>query len=179
MKKLLFLSALLITTVTFAQKKEPLKLTNAVVVGQMDDSADRYSIEVKLTEVLNDHGIVAIPSLNVIKKGGDSRALASDTMQMQLAEKGVDTYLLVTIRGYDRKFKPAENQVNLETELERANLFKLYQEDIVSVSVEFKFYRNNECVYVEVMKIKSIGSREVALKKFKKKLNKVIEKKWK
>ena len=73
----------------------------------------------------------------------------------------------------------AEKQDNLNDALERGNLFKIYQPDIVSVSFEFKFFRNGEFVYADIVKLGNIGERESVLKKFRKKLNKVIVKEWK
>jgi len=181
MKAILILTLLCFTTVAFGQKKKKvdLNLTNAIVVGQTDNGADRYSIEVNLTELFNSSDITAVPSLNIIKTGADSKILASDSMKAVLAAKGIDTYVLVTVRGYDRKFKPAKTQVDLSSELQRANLFELYQVDIVSVSFELKFYRNDECVYTEIIKIGSIGSRETVIKKFRKKVTKLIKRRWK
>ena len=119
MKIILLLTLLCFTTGAFAQKKQKTKLnlTNAIVVGQTDNGPDRYSIEVNLTEILNSKGVTAVPSLNIIKTGADSKILASDSMKAVLAAKGIDTYILVTVRGYDRKFKPAKNQVDLSSEL--------------------------------------------------------------
>ena len=181
MKTIILLTLLCFTTITFGQKKKKfdLNLTNAIVVGQTDNGADRYSIEVNLTEILNSNGVLAIPALNVAKTGADAKILASDSMKAVLAAKGIDTYVLVTVRGYDRRFKPAETQVDLSSELQRANLFQLYQMDLVSVSFELKFYRNDECVYSEIIRIGSIGSRESVIKKFRKKVNKLLKKRWK
>ena len=128
MKTILLLTLLCCTTIAHGQKKKKVKLnlTNAIVVGQTDNGADRYSIEVNLTEILNSKGIKAVPSLNVLKTGADSKILVSDSVKKVLAAKGIDTYVLVTVRGYDRRFKPAKAQVDLSSELQRANLFELY-----------------------------------------------------
>jgi hypothetical protein len=179
MKNLLVITLSLITCLSYGQKQAPLNLTNALVVGQMDASEDRYSIEVNLTELLNSNNVKAMPSLNMVKLGSDAQIFGSDSLSKVLASKGIDTYCLVTVRGYDKSFKISEKQDNLKDALERGNLFKIYQPDIVSVSFEFKFFRNGEFVYADIVKLGNIGERESVLKKFRKKLNKVIVKEWK
>lgn len=167
-----------LTSVAQSKRKPGLNLTNAVVVGQMDDQADRYSIEVNLTEMLTDQGIKAVPSLNLVKIGQDSRDLAEDSLTNVVKNKNMDTYCLVTVRGYDKRFKTTENQDSLAVALEQGNLFSLYQMDIISVSFEFKFYREGEFIYSDIVRIGSIGDRDAVLKKFRRKVVKRI-KAWK
>lgn len=162
-----------------AQKKQPLHLKNCVVIGQLDDPNDRYALEINLTDLLVTNGVKTIPSLNMLKLGGDAIVLASDTLQQQLLAKGVDTYMLVSVRGYDRRFKVSEYQPDLKEALEATSLFNLYREDIVSVSIEFKFYRNNKFVYGDMVKCGNIGTREEVIKRLRNKLEKRIGKKWK
>ena len=70
MKYILFLTAIILSNLSFAQTKE-LNLTNALVIGQLDRSEDRYSIEIALTELLADAGVKALPSLNILKVGAE------------------------------------------------------------------------------------------------------------
>jgi len=70
MKYILFLSVIILSNISFTQTKE-LNLTNALVIGQLDRSEDRYSIEIALTELLADAGVKALPSLNILKVGAD------------------------------------------------------------------------------------------------------------
>ncbi len=169
----------MMSTVFGQTKKQPLNLTNAVVVGQLDNPEDRYSLEINLTQVLVDNGIKAIPSLNIMKMGGDPQVLDSDSLRTELKNKGIDTYLLATVRGYDRKFKKSTKNDDFKTALSVGSLFDLYREDIVSISFEFKFYRNGEFVYGEIVKCGNISDRATVLKRFVKKVNKRVAKKWK
>lgn len=162
----------------FSQKKGDINLTNAVVIGQMDNQEDRYSVEINVTEMLTSRGMKSIPSLNMIKLGADSRELASDSIATILKGKGIDTYMLVSVRGYDRSFKVSDNPGTLAESLDRANLFEIYAMDIVSVSFEIKIYRKGEFVHSEIIKLGNVGGRESVLKKFRKKLGKKIDKKW-
>lgn len=168
------------TTTAFSQKKGKVKvnLTNAVVVGQMDKQEDRFSIEITLTEMLTSRGMKAMPSLNLVKRGSDSGIMASDSVSNLLKGKGIDTYMLVSVRGYDRKYKVADNPGTLDEALDRGNLFEIYAMDIVSVSFEVKFYREGKFIHSEVVKIGNVGGRDSVLKKFRKKIGKKIDKKW-
>ena len=161
------------------KKKEKLNLTNAVIIGMIDNQDDRYSIEINMTELFTSRGVKAIPSLNLIKLGADSRTLASDSMANVIKEKGFDTYVLISVRGYDKRFKLSENQPDFEEALNAGTLYELYQPDIVSVSLEFKFYREGKYVTSYMVKCGNIGSRDSVIKRFRKKVGKLIDKKWK
>ena len=178
MKKYIYLFVLLATVnVSFAQKVK-LGLKNAVVIGQLDNAEDRYSLEINLTELLTSRGVKTVPSLNIMKMGSDSQLFASDSMTQVLKAKGIDTYILVSVRGYDRKFKPSTSKDNLFKSLELGSLFNLYQPDIVSVSFEFKFFRNGEFVMSDIVKCANVSDRETVLKRFRNKVGKRISSKW-
>lgn len=158
--------------------KTSISLQNALVIGQMDTPEDRYSIEITLTQMLANMGVKAVPSLNVLKLGSDARSLATDSIQKVIATKGVDTYCLVTIRGFDRKYTVSNNADDLGTALDQASFFEMYRADAVSISFQFKFFRDNKCVHSEIVKCGNIGSRESVLKRFRKKVGRRIKKSW-
>ena len=165
-----------------AQKKKdqkPLDLTNVVIIGQMDDTSDRYSVEINMTELFSTNGVKSKASLNLMKQGADSEILASDSLKTVLEAQGYDTYLLSTVRGYDKRFKMSDANDDFKTSLGRGNLFSIYQEGVVSVSFEFKFFRNGELVRDEVIKCGNAGSREKVLSKLRKKVRKRLVKDWK
>ena len=171
------LMMLLISSAVFAQKVD-LNLTNALVIGQMDNQEDRYSIEINMTEMMTSRGMKAMPSLNMIKRGADSRVLASDSVAQVCKSKGIDTYVLVSVRGYDRKFKTTGKKETLTEALDRGNLFQLYSPDIVSVSFELKFFRNGEFLHSEIIKLGNVGGRESVIKRFRSKVGKKLDKNW-
>lgn len=182
MKKLFLLSAVVFLAVTATaqgKKKEALHLKNALVIGQMDNAEDRYSMEIILTDLFTRNGVKTIPSLNVLKLGSDAIVLATDSLQQQMAARGIDTYMLVSVRGYDRKFKVSEKQDDFKTALEGASIFDLYREDIVSISFEFKFFRAGQFVYSEIIKCGNISDRETVIKRLVSKTEKRLVKKWK
>jgi hypothetical protein len=161
----------------FSAMAQELNLTNCLIVGQLDKEGDRFSLEVSLTEFFAERGVKAVPSLNVLKQGSDIELLASDSLKQILAAKGVDTYMLVSVRGYDRRFKATDKREDLATALSYGTLFNLYRAEAVSVSFEFFIYRNGELVKSEIIKCGNVSSRETVLKRLSKKLDRKV-KKW-
>jgi hypothetical protein len=160
------------------KKKTSITLDNSLVIAQMDTPEDRYSIEILLTEMFSSNKVNAAPSLNVLKLGSDARSLASDSIQQIVSMKGIDTYCLVSIRGFDRNYNVSNLADDFETALNQASFFELYRTDAVSISFQFKFFRDNKCVHAEIVKCGNIGSRSSVLKRFRKKVGKRIRKSW-
>lgn len=178
--RLLFI--LLLVSNTFlglSQKKVKINLTNALVVGQIDKPQERYAIEGAMTNLLAEYGVKAAPSINYVRVGADSQVLASDSMQAKLKEAGFDTYIIINVRGYDRKYKPTLRQDPLIEKLGQGSLHELYRQDIVSVTFEFLFYRNGEYLTSDLIRLGNISDRDSVLKRFNKKVGKRIYKRWK
>ncbi len=163
----------LLGNIHFAQTKD-LKLKNVLIIGQLDKADDRYSIEIALTELLAEAGVKAIPSLNILKVGGDIKELSKDSLQKIIASKGIDTYMTVNVRGFDKKFKLAQNHDNLITALNTTHLFPLYRDEIVNISFEFTFYREGQFMATDIVKCNNVSSRDTVLKRFRKKTAKRI-----
>jgi hypothetical protein len=178
MRVLLTILFVVSTAGYFAQLSD-LHLTNALVVGQLDKPEDRYTVEINLTEMLTNAGIKAVPSLNMMKLGSDASMLATDSIQRLVAAKGIDTYVIVSVRGFDRRFKPSVRKDDLNTALGAGSLFPIYREEVVSVSFEFLFYRNGQFVASDIVKCGNVSERDTVIKRFRKKLTKRIVKKWK
>lgn len=178
MKNILFVFGFFISLVVSSQTNE-IHLKNALVIGQMDKEEDRYSLEINLTELLVDAGITAMPSLNILKLGSDASLLATDSVQKIVASKGIDTYILISVRGYDRTFKSSERKDDFATALNAGNLFPIFREEIVSVSFEFLFYRNGQLVGSDIVKCGNVSDRDSVIKRFRKNVTKRINKKWK
>lgn len=180
MKTLITLSIVLLTFVSFGQKKgqAPLNLKNALIIGQIDTPEDRYSLEINMTDLFGRAKVKSVPSLNVLKLGTDAQTLASDSMMQVVKAKGIDTYALISIRGYDKRYKVSNISDDFETALGQASFFDLYREGIVSVAFQFKFFRNGKCVHAEVIKCGNVGGRDAVLKKLRKRVGKKLKKKW-
>lgn len=158
--------------------KTSIKLTNAVVIGQMDNPDDRYSIEIATTDILRQFRVKTTPSLNLLKLGSDSREIASDSIQTKLKAEGFDTYMLISIRGFDKRYKPGNLDDDFEKALDQATFFDLYRLNAVSVSFQVKFFQNGKCVHAEIIKCGNVADRGGVLKRFRKKLAKRLKKKW-
>lgn len=172
----LFLSASLLA---FSQAKfPPLKLTNALVVSHLDKEADQFSLEIAVSDVLSRAKVKNTVSLNVLKAGGDPQVLMTDSLTQLLKGKGINTLMLVSVRGFDNRFRPSTGNMTLAEDLAADNLFPIYKEDIVSVTFEFHFYRDGKLVYTDLLKIGGINSRDKVLRKLRKKLAKKVVKDW-
>lgn len=179
MKALLVYAAVILFGATAFGQLRDLNLTNALVVSHIKNPEDRFSLEVALAETLAQNGIKNNVSLNMVKTGGDSKIIMNDSVIKKLASQGINTVIVVSVRGYDRNYAITNRSLTLAEDLAADNLFTLYKEDIVSISFEFHFYREGKMVGADIIKIGSISSRDGVLKKLRKKLNKRIIKKWK
>lgn len=180
MKNLKLIFILLFVSVnflSFSQTKD-LHLKNALIIGQLDKADDRYSVEILLAELFGNAGIKAIPSLNVLKTGSDIKSLINDSIQKIVASKGIDTYMTVSVRGFDKRFKLARVHDNLEKALNTSHLFPLYREEMVSISFEFMFFREGQFIATDIIRCGNVSTRANLLKKFRKKATKRINS-WK
>lgn len=178
MKKLVVLLALSINILAFGQENK-LHLKNTLVVSHLDKQEDRFTLEIAVSEILSRCGVKNTVSLNVLKQGGDPQVLLTDSVSNNLKEKGIDTYMLVSVRGFDQRFKKSSRNFSLAEDLAAENLFPIYKEDIVSVTFEFHFYRDGKLVYTDLIRIGGASSREKVLKKLRKKMTKRVLKSWK
>lgn len=177
--KFAFFTLLFLIAGSVLGQKQPLLLNNAVIVSHLDKPEDRFSLEIALSEALTNAQIKNTVSLNLLKQGGDPQILVSDSMTNLLSGKGFNTMLLVSVRGYDKRFQPSSGNYTLTEDLAAENLFPLYKEEIVSVTFEFHFYRGGQLVYTDLIKIGGASSREKVLKKLRKAVTKRALKKWK
>jgi hypothetical protein len=124
MKKIFFIGCLFLSL--FQSNAQGIKLTNALIIGQFDKQEDRFAIEVNVTDLFTSFGIKAIPSINILKQGADPLILASDTMINSLKAKGIDTYVLICVKGYDRKFKGSKSEMLFLNKAITSSSFILY-----------------------------------------------------
>lgn len=177
MKNRLIVLFLLISVSSFSQLSN-LKLKNVVVVGQFDKIEERFTIESTLVTLLNDFNVKTTPSVNYVKSGESSAVLAGDSLMNVLKEKGFDTYVIVSVRGYDRGYKISQIKYPFSEKLDQGTLREIYRNAAVSVTFEFAFYRNGEQVAIDQIKCSNVSDRESTLKRFVKKAAQRIESKW-
>ncbi len=175
----LIVAVIFLTTFSvIGQQTAPFQLTNAFIVAQLDRPEEKFSLEINLAELFSEQGVNVFPSLNILKQGQNPTVLASDSVISILKNKQLDTYVLVSVRGYDRNYRKKSKQTSLVEELSSSHLFPIYRDDIVSLTFEFLFYQNGNQVYSDLLKIKNINNKDSVLKKLHKKLPKLIHK-WK
>lgn len=178
MNRLIILTFVLLSTFSFGQNK-PLKLTNAVIIGQFDKPEERYNMEAFMAELLAEYKVKTTPSLNYLKAGETPTNLLNDSLQTILKAKEFDTYMTVGVRGYDRTFRPVNYTISLNEKLDQGTLREIYRQGAVSVTFEFSFFKGNELIRVDYFKVGNISDKDTTLKKLRKKLPKLILSNWK
>lgn len=160
-------------------KIEPLNLTNALVVAQQDKTEDRYNLELAIIDAMRDNDILAKSSLNLVKQGQDPVILASDSIQRKLSNEGINTYMLVSVRGYDRSYNATKNIPSMKDELHSGHLFQIWRESARSVTFTIIFYRNEVPVHYELMKLRAGKSKAKMLERLTKKMDNRMKNAWK
>jgi len=178
MKKYFFLSVFIVTVVSQFGYAQSIKDSKTLIIGQFDRPDERYAIEVALTELLSSNGLESMPSLNVLKQGSDPSVLANDSIQSMLLKNNISTYLIVNVRGYDRRFKPSKTEVSLREMLSRTSIYHIYREEVTSVSFEFTFFQKNKVVFRDILRCRNISDRDSVIKRIRKKLPKRMARKW-
>jgi hypothetical protein len=176
MKKIILIALLFVVSTTFGQKQK-LNLTNALIVGQMDKADERFMLEIALTEFFAEMNVRAVPSINVLKQGARPEDLIGPEMRAAVKAKGLDTYMLVSVRGYDSRFKKTNKNDSLDIALDYGTLFSLYRDEATSVTFEFFIFRNDVMVKTALIRCGNISSKETVIKRLKKKLARKY-KKW-
>lgn len=173
MKKLFF--ALFLTTLTvFGYSQEINNVKNALVIGVFNDPQERFSVEADLTAFFNRNQIKAIPSLNLVKQGGDIKQLLNDSIKGILTAKGIDTYVFVSVRGYDKRFKHTHQDKTMLDIMDANGILPVFQEDMVSVTFEFSFFRKEKFLGTELIRVNGIKGRPSVFAKMRKKLEKIL-----
>ncbi len=174
--KLFLLFLLVAINTAYAQKIE--KLDNVLVVAQFDKEEDRFSMEIAMTEMLIEAGIKAYPSLNFLKRGSSPNLLIMDSIQNVFKAKGITKVILVSVRGFDTKYKNATVHGDLASELSVGHLFPIFRDEATSVTFEFNVYDGLQFAQYGQQRIGAISSRDGTMKKFKKKMRKRISRRW-
>ena len=153
---------------------------NALVIGQFDKSEDRYAMELNLVEILQQNGYKALPSFNLLKQGEALGNLLNDSTLNLLKSKGIDAYVVLNVRGYDRKFKSSEAKTTFKEMLDMTSIYHIYRDEATSVTFEFTFFDlNNQLIGRSLLTCGNVSDRDSVMKRFRKKLPKTITKDWK
>lgn len=164
----------------FSVYGQQIAFKNALVIGQFDKSEDRYAMELNLVEILQQNGYKAMPSFNLLKQGEALGNLLNDSTRNILKSKGIDAYVVLNVRGYDRKFKSSEAKTTLKEMLDMTSIYHIYRDEATSVTFEFTFFDlNNQLIGRSLLKCGNVSDRDSVMKRFRKKLPKTIAKDWK
>jgi len=174
--KLIVLLFLLMTIPIISMAQ--MRLENVLVVAQQDKLEDRYSMELALTNMMQTFGVTSKSALGVIPQGEFMNVLATEEMQKRVKAMGIDTYMLISVRGYDRSFTPSTNILNMRDELNAGHMFSFWRESANSISFSVTFYRNNQPIHYELIKIKNGKNREATISKMVKAFEKRLQKSW-
>lgn len=155
-----------------------LRLDNVLVVAQQDKLEDRYSVELAITNLMQMSGVNSKSALGVIPQGEFMNVLATEEIQKKVKEMGIDTYMLISVRGYDRSFTPSTDLQGMRDELNAGHMFSFWRESANSISFSVTFYRNNQPIHYELIKVKNGKNREVTLKRMVKAFDKRLQKSW-
>jgi hypothetical protein len=175
MKYSLTLIILLCAKSLFAQN---IKLNNAVVIAQFEREEDRYAMQATLSELFKTYQVKVLPVMNVLKQGEDLQHLLNDSIQSVILQKGFDTYVVVNVRGYDRKFKVSDDTQTLSEMLETTSIYHIYRDEATSVSFEFSIYRNGKLIDRQILRCGNVSDRDSVLKRLRKRLPKKILPSW-
>jgi len=175
MKYTLTLILLLCAKSLFAQN---IKLNNAVVIAQFEREEDRYAMQATLSELLKSNQVKVLPIMNVLKQGEEIQHLLNDSIQAVIRQKGFDTYIVVNVRGYDRKFKVSDDTQTLAEMLEPTSIYHIYRDEATSVSFEFSLYRDGQLIDRQVLRCGNVSDRDSVLKRLRKRLPKKILPSW-
>lgn len=175
------LSCLIFLTLSHTNAQEttrPLAEKNVLIIAKQDKTSDQYSMEVALMHMFKQYGITTKASLNYVKQGGGATILMEDSIVDILKKQGIDTYLVVTIRGYDKRYSPISELPSLKDQLSTNSIYELYRDGIANVSFSFTFYKDLKPVYSELIRTGTVGSKEAVIEKLLKKVEKHLKKDW-
>jgi hypothetical protein len=91
--------------------------------------------------------------------------------------KNINSVLVVSIRGFDQRFKPRTKMpATLEEVLEEGNLYPLSQEEATTVTIEFIQFVNGKFNGYHMMRVGNASEKNKVYTKIQKKLNRQMTK---
>lgn len=150
-------------------------LKGALLVVKNDKFNERFSAEVNIAKIFSPFQMPMLLSVNLIKENAALSELNSPKVQGEMAGKNINSVIVVSVRGYDTRFKSRTKIPNtLEEILEEGNLYPVTQDDISSVTIEFIQYVGGKFNGYHIMRIGSASDKQKVYKKMQKKLNRLI-----
>jgi hypothetical protein len=180
MRKLFFTAICLVLSVGILNAKKVKQpkisgITGALLVVQNDKFDNRFSAEVNMGKIFSLLRVPLLLSVNLIKEGNPLTEIASQRVNGEMAAKGINTVLIVSVRGYDTRFKPRTIiPETLEEMLKEGNLYPLVQNEVASVTIEFFQYVGGVFKGYEMMRIGGASDKQKLYKRLQKRLERRI-----
>ena len=76
------------------------------------------------------------------------------------------------------KFKASKTKITVNEILERTSIYSIYRDESTSVSFEFIFFKNNEMIFTDIIKVSNVSDRDSVLKRLRKRLPKKLLPSW-
>ncbi len=176
----LFLTFATLTSLWSQKVKHPPinNMKGVMILVKNDNAQERFSVEANLGKIFATYNMPLLLSINMINQGASLKELADPRIQNEMNSKNINSVLVVTIRGFDQRFKPRTKIPGTLAEiLEEGNLYPLSQEDATTVTVEFIQYINGKFNGYHMMRIGNASNKSKVYAKLQKKLDRQM-KKW-
>jgi hypothetical protein len=152
-------------------------MQGAMLLVKNDNAQERFSVEANLGKILATYNMPLLLSINVINQGAPLKELAGARAQNEMSARGINSVLVVSIRGFDQRFKPRTKiPATLEEMLEEGNLYPISQEEATTVTIEFIQYVGGKFNGYHMMRIGSASNKSKVYTRIQKKLNRLVPK---
>ena len=161
-----------------AQKVKHPKINNlkgAMILVKNDKPEERFSMEANLGKLFSTFGMPLLLSINLIKEGAPLSELGETKIQAELNAKGINSVLVISVRGFDTSFKPRTKiPLTLAEMLQEGNLNPISLDEASSVTIEFFQYINGKFNGYHIQRLGGASSRSKVYNKLQKRLEKLV-----
>ena len=152
-------------------------LKGAMILVKNDDQQERFSMEANIGKIFSVFKMPILLSINLIKEGAPLTDLADQKIQSELNAKNINSVLVISVRGFDTRFKPRTKiPPTLAEMLQEGNLNKISYEESASVTLEFFQYINGKFNGYQMLRLGGASDRAKVYNRLQKKLNKLVPK---
>jgi len=164
----------------FSQKVKHPPINNlkgVMLLVKNDNAQERFSIEANLGKIFAQFNMPILLSINLIKQGAPLTELSDPKIQGEMNSKGINSVVVVSIRGFDARFKPRTKMpATLDEMLQEGNLYPISQEEATTVTIELIQFVNGKFNGYHMMRISSASDKTKVYSKIQKKLNRLMPK---
>ena len=180
MKTILSILFLALLTPGLAQKvKQPKisKLKGAMILVKNDKPQERFSMEANLGKLFSVYKMPILLSVNLIKEGAPLIELADERVQKEMNAKGINSVLVISVRGFDTRFS-ARTKIpqTLAEMLQEGNLNPITAEEATTVTIEFFQYIDGKFVGYHIQRVGGAATKTKVYQRLQKRLDKLVPK---